>query len=165
MTGKIANSQVDVSGLKQLYVQDERARAVLDHLAARERNYRKLSVDRLLAILSWEGHRISRGEAVRILRSLEALRCGTFRTGRKGHPSRFEWDVAMTEVGKAAAGESDKIEPVKLEEGEEGTSSTIIEHGFRLRPDVNVTIGLPADFSAGEAARLADFVKTLPFGN
>ncbi len=38
-----------------------------------------------------------------------------------------------------------------------------IKHIFRLREDFSVKMRLPADLTANEAFRLADFIKTLPF--
>ena len=39
-----------------------------------------------------------------------------------------------------------------------------IKHIFRLREDYSVKMRLPADLTANEAFRLAEFIKTLPFG-
>jgi hypothetical protein len=47
----------------------------------------------------------------------------------------------------------------KDEESEDG----LLVHTFVLRPGLPVTISLPTDFSSGEALRLSEFVKTLPF--
>jgi hypothetical protein len=36
---------------------------------------------------------VPRRQAIVLLRELESLGCGSFKVGRKGHPSRFEWSI------------------------------------------------------------------------
>jgi hypothetical protein len=72
-------------------------------------------------------------------------------------------------VGRAAAGELKEVEA--LSEAERAAASDndgdggLIEHRFVLREGFELRIELPADFTAHEAARVADFVKALPFGS
>ena len=99
-----------------------------------------------------------------VFRKLESFGCGSFKVGRKGHQSRFEWDVKMVGVGQAAAGETEQVEEVSPEEaGEENRGNSLFKHTFRLRPDQSVTVELPADLTSQEAARMARFIETLPF--
>ncbi len=48
-----------------------------------------------------------------------------------------------------------------------GTAATsrnmLIRHVFWLRPDGEVVFDLPSDLTSGEAERLANFVRSLPF--
>jgi hypothetical protein len=157
----------DTKRLKDLYAQDDAARAVLDHLAGLQRNRKQTTVDRLLVAVRQGGYEdLTRGAIVQVLKRLEELECGTFITGRWGHASRFQWDVNLTDVGRAASGEETKIEPVSEEaNGADEDEADILGHTFRLRPDVSVTLELPADLSQAEASRLAEFVKTLPFNH
>ena len=107
---------------------------------------------------------VSRGDVIWVFRKLDSFGCGSFKVGRKGHQSRFEWDVKMVEVGQAAAGETEQVEEVSPEEaGEENGGNSLFKHTFRLRPDQSVTVELPADLTSQEAARMARFIETLPF--
>lgn len=169
---------VDKEGLQSLYQKDRAAKAVFDHLASRERNWSETTVDRLAHNVWNAGSDASRAEIIAVLRKLEATGCGTFIVGRGGYPSRFQWHVGMVEVGRYAAGQPAVIEEVDPEaptdeQEEESLTSTQngrrepaireITHAFQLRPDLLVSFKLPADLTTTEAARLADFLKTLPF--
>jgi hypothetical protein len=153
-------AKVNLAELKKLYDESPSAKAILDHLASRERNRRSMPIDRLLRRLDGEG--LSRGDLIRVFRRLEEIHCGRFVAGRRGHQSRFKWDVGCVDVGRAAAGETVKIEAAPSNEADE-PADDLQEHRFRLRPDLIVSMELPSDLTATEAARLAAFVRTLPF--
>lgn len=158
------SDSVNAEGLQQLYRTNEHARTVLDHFASRQRNWSTTTVDRLLTILQAEGSAVSRGDLIAVLRSLDELGCGSFVAGRRGHASRFEWRVRMVTVGRAAAGEPTDVEDIADDEkSEEEPESLLLEHKFRLRADHVVAIDLPADLTQAEAARLGDFLRSLPF--
>jgi hypothetical protein len=155
-----ANKQVD--GLKKLYRSSASARKLLDYCAGRERNARMSPVDRVCTVTG-----LSRAEVIDVFREFEGLSLGRFVVGRRGQPSRFEWQVAMVSAGQAATGEAAEIESDDIEDvGDEPdeASSEGLKHTFRLRPDFPVEFELPANLTPAEAGRLADFVKTLPFG-
>lgn len=162
-------SSVDIRGLKKLYASDPCAKSMLDYVATRKYNSFETTVDRLAIVLSQAGSTWTRPEIIGAFKSLEALGCGVFIIGRRGQPSRFQWEMQMVEVGRAAKGEEQTVQPLivneaKKEEPEANElSANSIRHTFNLRPDFTVTFDLPADFSAREATRLADFVRTLPF--
>ena len=152
---------VDFNELRSFYNENDSAKAVLDHFASRERNWGTTTVDRIHSNL---GGNVSRGDVIWVFRKLDSFGCGSFKVGRKGHQSRFEWDVKMVEVGQAAAGETEQVEEVSPEEaGEENRGNSLFKHTFRLRPDQSVTVELPADLTSQEAARMARFIETLPF--
>lgn len=153
---------VDFKSLRELYRTDNAARHVFDHFASRERNWRSTSVDTIQSNVNSNSAEVSRGEVISVFRQLEEAGCGTFKTGRKGWPSRFEWDVQMVSVGQAAAGETDDVQDMTDEDNGEQTDA-LLRHPFRLRPNLSISIELPSDFTDAEASRLADFVKTLPF--
>jgi len=162
MATKEAN-KIDLKKLKQLYKDSAAARAVLDHLASRERNWSSTTVDRIQTNVLADGGNVSRADIVWVFRELEACGCGEFKAGRKGWSSRFEWAVQMVGVGQAAAGETEKVEEITEEDKGEEAGASSLKHSFRLRPDVTTTIELPADVTSSEAQRLADFIKTIPF--
>jgi hypothetical protein len=100
---------------------------------------------------------------IRTFKALDEYGCGTFKAGRKGWPSRFEWTAQMVSVGQAASGETEQVEETVEAETEEEEPIAALKHVFRLRADVMVSFELPRDFTPTEADRLAAFVKTLPF--
>lgn len=155
-------SNVAVGKLRDMYQNDPVAKLVFDHWATRVRNRTETSIDSLLASLDSKGQESSRPELIRFLRELQELGCGSFITGRKGHPSRFKWKVGMTSISNAAAGKDVTLEPI-TENDKEEADDDLLAHTFFLRPNLAVIINLPADFSSAEAARLADFIKSLPF--
>jgi hypothetical protein len=164
----LKNGQVDLGALRELYSVDPTAKRIFRDLAGRQRNYGEIKVNRTAQRVG-----ASRREVIRIFRRLHDAGCGQFIVGRGGWPSRFVWDVEMIEVGKAAAGQAEQINPVdpgaptepeeeRLEASGDGPFDHFV-HSFQLRPDLSVSLELPADLTASEAARLAEFVKTLPF--
>lgn len=164
-----AEEAVDINGLRRLYNKNSCARALLDYVATRKYNSMETTVNRLESVMARLGGDCSRRDIVSVLKELEELKCGEFIIGRRGQPSRFQWAVEMVSVGQAAKRERGEVEFLKEEEAkpEESDESELpanaIRHTFNLRPDYSVVLELPADFSAREASRLAEFVKTLPF--
>jgi hypothetical protein len=158
-------SQIPAKKLTELYKKSPAARSMLDEFARRERNKSETKVDNLLH-LRVESRPITRGEIIEVFQELEQIGCGDFIVGRKGHRSRFRWGVALTTVARAAAGEDLQIENLSEEDLAqdadipEGDSET---HSYRLRRNLKVEFELPLDLTHAEAARLADFIRTLPF--
>jgi hypothetical protein len=166
----INSSSLNVKALKALYASDPIARFVLDEFASRQRNQQKTKPDQLLLRLSNAGKAASRTEVINVMRKLDEYGCGKFITGRKGHPTRFEWQYDLVSVGKAAAGGAQSVEELQpVDEDENGdeeiaeTPEDSLEHTYQLRPDRQIGLLLPADLSAHEARRLSEFIKTLPF--
>lgn len=158
---------VDTKLLRELYNSDPTAKRVFRDLAQRQRNYGEVKVDRMARRVG-----ASRRDVIRVFRRLQDARCGQFVVGRGGWPSRFVWDVEMIEVGRYAAGEESPINPVDPSappEDEDRVDGAVepltgrLTHSFQLRPDLAVSLQLPADLTPAEAHRLADFVRTLPF--
>lgn len=170
----IVEQQLNMEGLRELYKVDRTAQALFDNLARRVNNSREQNVDQLERSLAKDGVEASRRDITHVLKQLQQAGCGEYIVGRKGHPSRFRWDVEMVAVGRYAAGISTNIDR-GLPNGDEGTqtetgadgrlpaSSHEFTHGFQLRPDLLVSFRLPADLTSSESVRLADFIKTLPF--
>jgi hypothetical protein len=125
------------------------------------------------------------GGVIKVLRDLEGIALGQLIEGRHGHKSRFKWalGIEMVSVGRVASGEApmtedelpvedeDVDEPVTEAESTDQLSSRppaaavgTLEHIFQLRRDFTVRLLLPETLTPTEAARLAEFIKTLPFG-
>lgn len=156
--------KVDFGRLRKLYTSNAPARAILDHFASRERNWRTTTVDRIQANIISGGEEVSRGDVINVFKALEEYGCGQFKVGRKGWSSRFEWAAQMVGVGQAAAGETEQIEEVTDEDLGEDEAEASLKHTFRLRPEVTVTLDLPKNLTSAEADRLAQYIRTLPFG-
>jgi hypothetical protein len=160
---------VNVSSLRELY-RVPVWRLVLDYFAERTNNSASTTIDGLLAALRKAGRDVPRRSLIELFKRLEAAQCGTFVFGRKGYRSRFEWSVSLIVVGQAASGETDQVEPAAGGQELHGTDDEdaagvdVIQHRYRLRPDFEVVLVLPVNLSGNEAARLSDFLKTLPFG-
>jgi hypothetical protein len=156
---------VDVQALRNLYKSNDSARAIFEYLASREKNRSTTTVDRLLTVLASVGSSLARGDVIDTLRTLGDAGCGVFVTGRRGKLSRFEWGqgVSMISVARAAIGETTEVESVTPEEVEEEVSDTMLDHPFRLRPDLLITLMLPMDLTKAEATRLTQFIQSLPF--
>lgn len=145
--------------LKRYYKASESGRRMLDYLAGRENNSRKSLVERMGYVTG-----LSRADVIEVFREFEKMEFGRFVIGRRGQPSRFEWDVAMVSVGLVATGEGNAIETDDIEEGaDDGVGAGEVKHTYRLRPDVQTEFTLPENLTSTEAARLAEFIKTLPF--
>ena len=159
------DESVDIEAIKSLYVSSEPARAILDYFASRRNDSTISKIDRIQKVLIQQGVSLDRRHIVEFFRSLEAAGCGRFISGRKGHPSRFEWAAGLVSVGKAASGEVAEVEAVdeELEAEDDDPDEGTITHSFVLRPGLSVTLDLPNDLTPIEAQRLSDYIKTLPF--
>lgn len=165
----------DVNGLRRLYRGDALAQRFFDHLAARSKNARETTVDRLLHVLSRDGQDVARRDLIGLLQALQEHDAGEFIVGRRGQPSRFRWAVGMIGLAKAVRGEEDAaIQAIDESEAlpdingdepheEERAAPGTIRHVYQLRPDTQVRLDLPANLTTKEALRLAEFIKTLPF--
>ena len=164
-------TSADIGAVRELYASSQVARLALDHFAKRKNKSAITTVDRLQAALRSEGHEPGRGEILEVFKALAGARCGVFVVGRKGHPSRFEWSVNLVDLGRSASGEAVRVEtiaapatparpPVVGDEDEDA----LVEHRYRLRPDLELRFDLPTSLTAAEASRISDFIKTLPFG-
>ncbi len=160
-----------VSELRSLYKSDENAKIMLDSFAARKKAVSESYADRIAFLL-----KISYHEAIRIFKVLDSIGCGHFKNGRKGYKSRIEWSHSLISIGQVANGQSGNVEaidPTNLELEEEVDASGLtegilideghIQHPFQLRPDLTVTLSLPADLTMKEAQRLSAFLQTIPF--
>jgi hypothetical protein len=103
-----------IIAVRHLYKANPLAQQLFDLNAERERDANKTSLDVISRKLD-----INRGEAVALARSLEEAGCGSFKVGRRGSPSRFEWDYSCIALGKVAAGEMLQLEKAENPQEEE----------------------------------------------
>src|SRR5258708_31493757 len=155
-----------VKDLQRLYKTNKALAKVCDNFAGRERNSNFSTVDRLCQAAD-----LDRADVIDVLRKFETLKFGKFIVGRKGKSSRFQWSVSLVAVGQLARDDSTVDEESledgpdgKVEEEEDDGNSKSITHVYRLRGDFSVELALPAHLKSADAQRLADFIKTLPFG-
>ncbi|CAB3800725.1 hypothetical protein LMG28688_05217 [Paraburkholderia caffeinitolerans] len=159
----------NVDEIRALADESEINRQFFDRLANRSKNSRVTTVDHVVRFT-----RGSRREVVDLFRAMTELGLGEFVLGRKGAPSRFEWQARLTEVGQAAIGEADEVELVEADELEDDADADeldmaeveMLPHFYVLRPGLSpVHFSLPSDLTQQEAERLATFIRTLPFGS
>jgi len=125
----------------------------------------------------------SYGEALEVVKQLDALELGTYVQGRKGHKTRIEWasGTYLSEVGAAAIPDVDEVvAELDLLMGRDELSPNVkegeihlvpeavnlsniptLEHAYQLRPGLYVDFAVPEDMTSLEARRLAAFVGTL----
>ncbi|MGE0327307.1 MAG: hypothetical protein AB7K71_03355 [Polyangiaceae bacterium] len=110
---------------------------------------------------------LERGDLVERLKELDAAGAGRFVAGRRGHPSRFEWQL-LPAVRQAALDGSEP-EEAKNEAPQAGVPSSpqkpplFIVHQLHLRPNAVAELKLPTDFSTADAERLCALIRLLPF--
>ena len=166
-----SGATLDLNRVIALYKSNETVRKLLDYFTNLTNNKISSPVDTLLAVLTRNGHAVTRGQLIEALRGLADLKCGTFKIGRKGHQSRMLWSVEVVSLGKAAAGYStavNSIEGEALDEtvpllNEVNASQDSMRLTYPLRQNLTVAFSLPKNLTQKEANRLADFIKTLPF--
>ena len=165
------------AALKSVYVGVPGASDVLDLLAQGGKRVGRTTVDSVVRRLQTKGVALPRRRAIGVLKALAESGCGTFVVGRHTKPSRLVWSVNAASAGQVACGLDDVFEvfDADLDDlDDDFEDANIIEesdfeddghlgHIYRLRHDMTVEFRLPKDLSTTEAARLADFVKTLPF--
>jgi hypothetical protein len=137
---------------------------LLDSILTAGADEGRTTVDDLLA----DGE-IPRKQAIILLRELESHGYGTFKVGRKGHPSRFEWIVDPEEHRKLLDDEADeRVPPEPAPTPLELPSTPVfsaaeVQHQYVLRPDYRVSLSLPENLTPREAEVLGDWVRNLSF--
>jgi hypothetical protein len=97
-------SQINLEGLKKAYAEDAEVRLLIDHFGSRQRNQNISPVETLERALDAAGTPLARHLIIAGLRRLDALGIGRFVPGRKGYPTRFEWDMKSLQVRALAKG-------------------------------------------------------------
>jgi hypothetical protein len=156
-------TNVDLSLLRSLYSSSDVAKAALDSFATRSNRSSETTVERLLVVLE-SNSSFKRQDVVGFFQQLQKTNCGSFVIGRRNNPSRFLWSVSLVDVGLAAQGKKSTVQlevPQTLEITTEPDEISFT-HVFQLRSNQRIEFRLPTDLTPHEAARIADFVKTLP---
>ena len=116
-----------------------------------------------------QGAKVTHAFVIAAMKDLEELGFGKFVLGRRGSKSRMIWNVGLGDLGRCAQGkyvDFNAPEPVEspLEEADlANTGVQEIQHLYQLRPDLRISIRLPADLTPVEAKRVADFIRSLSF--
>jgi hypothetical protein len=93
-----------VDSVREMYKEDEGAQKLFDHIARRKRDFHFTSADAISQITGYSYER-----SITLARDLEAIGCGTFYTGRRGHKTRIQWAYSCKQIGIAARGEAATI--------------------------------------------------------
>lgn len=135
-------------------------RSFFELLSRRHRNAAVTTVEQAMEWTKGE-----RREVVELFKQLDETTIGTFVIGRRGAQSRFEWAVRLTDVGYAYAGEIEEVEPASQNDLQDETvlDEQLVEHEYRLRPDLKVVLSLPSNLTKREAERLSSYIATLPY--
>ncbi|HYI07493.1 MAG TPA: hypothetical protein VEK57_00355 [Thermoanaerobaculia bacterium] len=152
--------------LRQLYVSNRCAKAILDDLASRE-DEAVTTVERVREALAGAGTSCSRREVIAVFKKLQQIGAGFFIVGRRSLPSRFVpiESLSLAEIGRAARGNSAPGRDRAPGPGAADLQAAgVISHRFVLRPDFLLTVELPSDLTRAEATRIAEFIRSLPFG-
>lgn len=150
--------------LEKSYQENEALRAICDHMSNRSKNQNETALHRIVYYLEQEGYDFTRSDVIAAFRLLENSECGKYVEGRHGWKSRFVWSVKSKLVAGAAQGTETTAALIAEDQQEdEFTDDGMIEHSYILRPDLTVSIELPADLSRIEAQRLSRFIDSLSF--
>lgn len=166
-------SGINISDLRLLWNDDEDVKRVLEVLDGRKYSSKETKVSVMARLTGETGRAISETGVKLVFRKLSSAGCGKYVPGRHQKPSRMQWAVDTRALASVAKGERDEVpgSPEDLDEDcaieqlqvTSATGPEMIDHSFRLRPDLAVVVRLPSDLDANEAARLAAFIQALPF--
>jgi hypothetical protein len=138
---------------------------LLDSILAAGADEGRTTVDDILA----DGE-VPRRQAIDLLRELESLGYGSFKVGRKGHPSRFEWAIdpadlvaALDDGGEQDSDADDPGSATPVGEHDEPAAQRDIAHQYVLRSDYRVSVKLPDNLTRREAEVLGDWIRNLSF--
>ena len=151
-----------IPNLRRLYSGNDCVRAIVDHLAASGERHDPTVVAAMWKALREKAFTFPRSEVFAAFKSLQHVGAGTLIVGRKGRPTRFHHTVGIAELVKAARGEGEGASG-KEAEAAAADPVTMFRHQYILRPDLHLTVHLPADLTKTEATRLAEFIRSLPF--
>lgn len=155
--------------IRKLYRRGAVERALFHYIANLDRLTVDTKVEELESALSMTNLPYRRQDITSFLKELGKTDAGTYVVGRRGFPTRFEWDLAPNEIGRVAQGRIDSEVDSTSDESNgsarEAMNADVLEHKFNLRRDFTVILRLPSDLTDAEAIRLSDFVKTLPLAD
>lgn len=160
------NKNYNENAVNALYTSNKVASTILKELAAMPRQDETV-IDTIENKLIKEKKAVPRRDIVTFFKRLKEFGVGELIVGRKGHPSRFKWEVNSINVGsqngigskpdyRASAVLSADALPI-------GAPIVLIPHHYQLRPDLSINFHLPSDITTAEAHRLCQFISSLPF--
>ena len=149
--------------LVSVYEENEVVRAICAHMSQRSKNQNETTLHRMAYHLQQEGYDFKKSELIAAFRKLEEAECGRYVEGRHGWKSRFVWSIKSMLVDDVANGVDSAEDIDDIADEIECDNEEMIEHVYVLRPDLTVTIELPADLSQKEADRLSRFIDSLSF--
>ncbi|MGH7708984.1 MAG: hypothetical protein ACREM6_13845 [Vulcanimicrobiaceae bacterium] len=97
-------------GLRDLFEEDPAAREFLKWASERQNDAARTSIDRLEQKAG-----VDRRKAIELAKQFDRLGCGRYIIGRRGAPSRIEWEFSLKSIGRAAVGEAGTLETVDPE--------------------------------------------------
>lgn len=155
---------MNIEVLKQIYNENQAVKSICDHMSDRSKNQNETALHRISQHLELEGTDFKRSDLIAAFRLLENSECGKYVEGRHGWKSRFVWSVKSKLVAGAAQGnETNAALVAEKDSDEEIFEEEMLEHNYFLRPDLVITVELPADLSRSEAQRLSQFIDSLSF--
>lgn len=101
--GNEIRAGIDIAALQAAYREDASVRLIIDHFASRQRNQNVTPVESLEHLLDRAATPLGRHAIIEAFRRLDVLGIGSFITGRRGHPTRFEWREKSLSVRELAA--------------------------------------------------------------
>ncbi len=159
---------MNVSFLLNLAAENRAASVFFLIFARRRNNPTETSVQDLIDLARKQNVTLSPAEVEAFFAGLEKADCGRFLPGANALATRFVWIVKGVEAAKAAL-EGQNLEWEALQAlpalPTEAVAVPVVEmiaHTLRLRPDLMLSLLLPADLSAAEARRLGLFIAALP---
>ncbi|RYF54373.1 hypothetical protein [Variovorax guangxiensis] len=164
---------INKEGLVDLVESDSVALTLFTRLSKRKRNAGVTTVPQVMKLTG----QTRREWVILLLKQMDALGLGKFVVGRGGYESRFEWSVKMTMAAAAALKLEDfdvadlsdwDLEPeeadITFSDEDVDVEDGHLRHSFHLRKGLTpIVFELPSDLSPAEAARLARFVRSLPY--
>ena len=109
---------INTEKLHELYSTSDEAKAILNTFAKRINARKKTTVDSVMAETQYP-----RAQIIQVLHELQNVGCGTFKAGRRGFVSRFEWAVNLSDVGKAAQGAKTAVQALVSAQDDDETEA------------------------------------------
>lgn len=149
--------------LKRAYAENNVVKEICDVLSKRERNQTETKLHVMSRHLDNRGNDFKKSEIIDAFRILELAKCGKYIEGRHGHQSRFAWDIDTLDLAKITNVKEESLSNQAASDLLAFVDDNFIEHQFVLRPDLTISIDLPADLTRQESIRLSKFVESLSF--
>jgi len=164
-----ANLEVEkINQIQYLNAHDEVARLFFAWAASRQNESTETTIKRAHTVCHVEYWQMRE-----LFQRLCEIGLATYVTGRRGHESRLRWLYSLRLIGKAANMEVTSLTDNTTADAEEEPlenaalivekSEAFIDHGYKLRPECDIKVRLPANLSSKEAERVAAWIRTLPF--